>query len=642
MQILRQTTCISLAMLCIALAPLDCTESIFFQTLYGAKDMIAQRITTSPLSRIWGNFKRNTTGKKDLTASLDTNTSMTERATTIPYISLQYGRNSLEKGSEIPFSGSHLKFDSSSITAEEQAFLKRFVTFSKKKNPVDMYALTALCALASGDNEGIKASEAGLLSVTVTPGFMGTDLLKKLFGGYYYEVGGYDFAATRLIPLLYLFGRLGENTLPEPVHDHLLDFLLNLDDDAERVLSTTGKGNFALSAPYLSGIVEESENHALMIYSCLFLLYQYHIDLETDAKKYAEKVLPQIEEKLIDYLLYIKTRGFHEFNSLPYIAHSLLPLLNLEAFAKGKVQNEARQLLDMVSYNYALGTIDGKRFAPFCRHESSIQNTSLLACHQIKFMEVWAGRPESDQRSSHRAMAFLLPYRPAKEVLELSQRKTQPYFAKIGHGERGSCEIYWAQPGALLSAGGSKGALADHRVVLRPISLIVEGDATDISETIHLGQHNQCQTTNCSGVYKNFACCAKELYLGNHTPLLEHEGELGSWYLLNPVSDVHVIAYTKDLSNKGSNATPFSLLALFRSKDIAQSPAGYFEQTIANNAENKLEQRFVFPHNSTRIEYDTHSPKNIWVIKSVHDALLGDVEINRNLDNWPLLTLDSP
>lgn len=558
----------------------------------------------------------------------------------LPLISLQYGRNILEPGSSFISSDRRVPFHTDAMTEQQRELLSNYIIQPiEKKLDLEPLSNLILFLCASGEEAlQAKASEL-ILEIDEKIGFMGTDLAKKTlpFLLPYTGKGGNDFVTIALVPLLYLFSEPGEKSLSQEAHDHLISHLLNVEWDFHRVESLA-PGQFALSAAYLDGIVEESENHALMIYTTLYLLAKYHYEHEKNEEYSARFFL--VEEKLLNYISYIKTRGFHEFNSQPYVAHAMHPLLLLDSFASDNVQQKARELLDRMSYQYALGSLNGRFFAPFCRHEKMLESASLVSNHQEEFMKVWAEQFPIKRKSSHYPKALLYSYRPSEEVLSLAREKSFSYYTQMGHGERGSSEIFWGQPGLLLSAGGSKSSLADHRVVLRPITLLLDDGAEDVSETIHLGKHNECQRTNGSGVYKNFACSAKELYLGRYSPIMQEDSEKGSWFLLNPKEDIYVIAYT--LSSKEH---PFSLLTVFSENDLPSKDAtDYFSRVIEANPDHQIEQRFTFPETQARVHYDTHAPKELWVIKDVEEpnplAPESFISMKRTMSQWPLIGID--
>lgn len=554
----------------------------------------------------------------------------------IPLIALQYGRNQLEEGASFPRSTRSVPFQSSELSQEKKkVFLG--LAHHMKPDPFDLgnLAKKALLLLASGDEEAIAEANTLLLGMDKGASFMGTDLFKKLLpDAIQSKTGGYDFVTTTLIPILYLFGSEGEQTLTAAAQKHLLTNLLRLNDEFGKIVDLK-PGQFTLSAPYLQGLVEESENHALMIYSTLYLLSQYHYKVQGFDRSSA--IFFIIEQKLTDYLRYINTRGFHEFNSHPYVGITFLPLLSLDSFASGVVKDLARNLLDRMSYQWALGSFNGKFYAPFCRHEKMVNVSSLESNHQAKFMRAWSDGIVAEKNSIYHLQALLFSYRPSEQVFSLAREKNTSYYAQMGHGQRGSCEIFWAQPGLLLSAGGSKGRLADHRVVMRPICLMLDDGADDISETIHLGRHNQCQKTNGSGVYKNFACSAKELYLGKYSAMLEEETEKGKWMLIHLTDDLYVIAYTE-------KAVPFSLLTVFSEKDLLSKDASvYFSMVQESNAGN-IRHAFTFPESGARIEYDVHAPRDYWVIRNVQDpspiSEESRITMKENLSVWSQLGVD--
>ena len=95
-------------------------------------------------------------------------------------------------------------------------------------------------------------------------------------------------------------------------------------------------------------------------------------------------------------------------------------------------------------------------------------NLALTGRHHVALWACWA--------------PYRLPDETARWVLE----KPGDYFVRMGHGPGGSPEVYSGGPGYLISGGGVNRGKAS-LLVARPITLILDDGAKDLSEVLHLG-----------------------------------------------------------------------------------------------------------------------------------------------------------
>lgn len=423
--------------------------------------------------------------------------------------------------------------------------------------------------------------------------------------------GDYDFAEAVFTTILWRFGE-DAATLTPAARDHVLHVLLTEDG-----------GAFRSFAPHTLGLIEETENHLLMTEGSRYLKNRW-LQAHGDQSPRFDNEANGLEAKLLALLTAMRTAGFHEFNSQPYIGYTLLGLLNLEAFASDRLRAAARDLLDAMNWNYALGSYRLRHFPPFRRRFEYAGMTSLVAGYQTAYMTAWLSYatlpfPLPDlQRGgeTHAIIAACLTYRPPDAVVRLLADKGAGYFVKIGHGAEACPETYAAGPGYLLSAGGvSRGTLSF--IVARPITLLLDDAATDLTQVIRLaGPGGDFRHWNNTGVVENFACAAGPVQIPAN---LVAAKESGHWKIFTAAHGVVIATYS----------TPeLGLLSLFH--DLAPDELLNSLQK-ANPDESALPHTFVFPNGRT-LTYDPHSPADRWVM--IADS---GQPLDRDFDHWPLL-----
>ena len=423
--------------------------------------------------------------------------------------------------------------------------------------------------------------------------------------------GDYDFAEAVLTTVLWKFGEEPALLAP-PARDHLLNVLL-IEDGSD----------FRTTAPHTLGLVEETENHLLMTEGSRYLKNRWLRTHENLSPRYDNET-NGMEEKLLALLASIRTSGFHEFNSQPYIGYTILGLLNLEAFASDKVRASSRDLLDTMNWNYALGSYRLRHFPPFRRSFGYAEMTSLTAGYQTSYMTAWLSYsptpiqlPELQKGGDvHALIGACLPYRPPDAAVRLLFDKGTDYFVKIGHGYNACPEIYSAGPGFLLSAGGvNRGAAS--MIVARPITLLLDDSGTDLDSVIHLaGPGEDFKQWNNTGMAENFACAAGPVHVPARMAVVQ---ENGKWRIYS-ASHGLVIAVC--------STGQVGLVAVFHDVDAA----GRLRNLMAANPdEAKLANEFVFP-GGRKLTYDLNSPRDRWVMISDSEKCL-----DREFDRWPLL-----
>ena len=422
--------------------------------------------------------------------------------------------------------------------------------------------------------------------------------------------GDYDFTITVLTSLLWLYGA-DESRLHAATREHLLKVLLTEDGNA-----------FRSSAPETLGLVSETENHLLMTEGSRYLKNRW-LQLHGDPNPRYDNVANSMEKKIRSLISEMQTAGFYEFTSQPYIGYTITALLNLEAFASVPVRASARELLDQMNWHYALGSYQLRHFPPFRRRYEYARTTALNSGYQTVFMNAWLSfAPDGfktpgrgSDNVTHALMGVTLPYRPSDEVVKMIYDKGDGYFALLGHGRAACPEIYSAGKKFLLSAGGAnrgEGSI----IVARPITLLLDDGADDLSQVFHLaGPGTNFMAWNNTGVHKNFAVAAGPVYVPARFTALQTNG---SWKLYAPTPGVFVAVYSR---------ADFGLLAVF---ERASADNILTSLVVANPDETQLKHTFQFP-NAAKFTYDVMSPKDKWVMISA-----GEKKLNRNFDNWPV------
>ena len=423
--------------------------------------------------------------------------------------------------------------------------------------------------------------------------------------------GDYDFAEAVLTTVLWRFGE-DPATLTPAARDHLLNVLLIEDGN-----------DFRTTAPHTLGLVEETENHLLMTEGSRYLKNRWLRNHGNLAPRY-DNATNGMEDRLLALLAAIRTTGFHEFNSQPYIGYTILGLLNLEAFASERLRASARDLLDTMNWNYALGSYRLRHFPPFRRRDEYAAMTSLTAGYQTAYMTAWLSHAPTPLElpklqpggETHAIIGACLPYRPPDAVVRLLFDKGAGYFTRIGHGRDASPEIDAAGPGFLLSAGGvNRGGAA--MIVARPITLLLDDSGTELDRVIHLaGPGNDFKQWNNTGVAANFACAAGPVRVPEQMTAAQ---ENGSWRIYPASHQLVIAVYSKP---------QVGLVAVFRNVAPAELLRAL---TAANPDEAALAREFVFP-GGRKLTYDLNSPRNQWVMISDSGKIL-----DREFDRWPLL-----
>jgi hypothetical protein len=425
-----------------------------------------------------------------------------------------------------------------------------------------------------------------------------------------HPVGDYDFTLAALTAILWLYGEQPGRLYPE-TRAHLLDVLL-----------VEEGGHPRTAVPRTLGLIRDTENHLLMTEGSRYLKNRWLMLHGSDERIYDNRY-NGMEAWLLDLLGELQTAGLYEFNSIPYMGYTLTALMNLEAWGSEDVRAAARAVLDRANWEYAVGSLDFRRFAPFRRQLRRADLEALDADYHTALIRVWMSTfptensiPEVAEGRHHALWAALLPYRPADSVARWVLNKPTPYFIRIGHGTWSSPEIYSGGPGYLLSAGGvHRGARS--MIVARPITLMLEDGATQLDDVLHLaGPGDEFKEWNNTGVYRDVAVAAGPV----HVPSVWRPAAA------NEMWDVYRL--TEDLLAVVHSHPEHGLVALLRGDNAALALA----QVSAVNADPLLlDRRFRWPDGPT-LSYNVNAPQNRWVIVAVDEE-----PVDRAFSTWPMM-----
>ena len=418
--------------------------------------------------------------------------------------------------------------------------------------------------------------------------------------------GDYDFTLMALTPILYFFGDSSKILYPA-TRQHLLDTLL-----------TAEGSNFDDKVPRSLGSIEDTENHVLMTQGSRYLKNRWLWQHGNHHPEYNNEE-NGIEEKLVSYLEGIIQCGIYEFNSNPYQGYTLSALLNLNAFGSDRVSKLSAKILDRMNWQYALGSFDFKRVAPFRRRYDHISD-ELNAGYHVSMMKTWISFFSDTlnlniDHGEHMALwAAMMPYRPPDGVVDWTVHKKSSYFVQMGHGWNSSPEIYSGSPDYLLSAGGvNRGDRS--MIVARPITLIFGEDQQQLNDVFHLaGSGGNFKDWNSTGVYEDFAVAAGPVFIpASQRSIIENK----SWQIFHIAYDHYLAVFSND---------HLGIMVICKTDDPTHLPEKIHE---LNPDEKLLSKQFHHP-NGHFIQYDTKALKDTWVIKSIDQKAM-----KRSLDHWP-------
>ncbi len=423
--------------------------------------------------------------------------------------------------------------------------------------------------------------------------------------------GDYDFTEITLCALVYLFKDQPDKLFPETA-EYIMKNLITSDGYKPKP-----------RAPHSIHIMKDTENHILMKEISRYLKNQW---LTSHSCEVNVSAMFEHEDWLSDFLDEMEKTGMYEFNSDPYFGYTMVPLLVLEAFASEKLSTKTRQVIDVLNWEYALGSLNFRFSGPFRRRLERAGRTQLDADPRSSMMKTLTGvhskhKMDLDEigHARHQAlMALLLSYQLPDTIVNFMKARPE-YFARIGHGFRASPEIFSAGKDFLLSAGGVQRGKRS-QIVAKPIALLLDDGIALLDSCFHLKGKGKMKKWNHTGVYKNFA-----VINGNVRIPEQYKPEIAdeNWMIFKPYPERNfriTIHKAKDLG----------LLMVFpnwkkSSLELTQ------EIQAANPSAEKLNEQVVFPGGPT-IEYDVKAKKRLWVVKSVNGKA-----VDRKHDFWKRL-----
>lgn len=430
--------------------------------------------------------------------------------------------------------------------------------------------------------------------------------------------GDYDFTLAVLTAILYLYGDKPDILFPE-TKDHLISTLL-----------TKQGGSPLLTVPKTCGLIRDTENHILMTEGSRYLKNRW-LYLHNNTDPLFNNKKNGLESWMLSFLEELKEAGLYEFNSIPYFGYTMTALLNLASFASEEVRKSATEIIDRLNWEYALGSLSLRRFAPFRRQLRKESIRKLDMDYHTIMMKVWLslmGNSEvgkighldlklPDRGLHHALIAALMLYRPSDKTMKWVVSKPERYFVRIGHGTKASPEIYSGGPGHLISAGGV------HRgkrsmIVARPITLMFNDGAKNLDEVIHLyGPGDDFRNWNNTGVYKDFACAAGPVHIPeNWSPEIKNK----TWSIYECPDNFLLAVHSRH---------DLGIICLFHKGNAKM----VLEKITELNNDKALYHQFIWPEGD-KIEYDTEAPENKWVIVAID----GD-NVSREYDKWSLIEM---
>eukprot|EP00730_Choanoeca_flexa_P000964 TRINITY_DN10417_c0_g1_i1.p1 TRINITY_DN10417_c0_g1~~TRINITY_DN10417_c0_g1_i1.p1 ORF type:complete len:679 (+),score=105.13 TRINITY_DN10417_c0_g1_i1:106-2142(+) len=342
------------------------------------------------------------------------------------------------------------------------------------------------------------------------------------------HTGDYDFCSIVLAYLIVRHGPYGSGRLSRECCDHVAQHLLAF---------STPPAQPQYRIPCMPASTIDTENHILMRNGTHLLhhIYQAASRGQTDANV-PRALCAALEHHLIE----VRDRGCWEYNSRPYTAYYFLALLALEETATPRIAQLCRQVMDMLTYAFALGSCKLRRNDPFRRRKARASNVNLYDHPLGSMMAIWLQRHgiEDDelQRLCHQsrlepgyaAYACVFRYLPPLATCRLAwayEEGLHGYYARLGHGGRSCPETYTRTQEWMLSAGGT--AVEGH-IGVRPIALMWhKGSAFDRTQLLCIQGKGSWPSWNMTGVVFNVAIARGHVFV----PLDAYSeiGQAGAW-----------------------------------------------------------------------------------------------------------------
>ncbi len=428
--------------------------------------------------------------------------------------------------------------------------------------------------------------------------------------GPFHPGGDYDFTLAGLCLILYAFGDKPDLLFPETVN-HIVN-----------VLMTEEGGTPIIYTPRVLGLpLRDTENHILMTEGSRYLKNRW-LQLHGDSSSRFDNSTNGLERFLLEYLGHMERAGFHEYNSRPYIGYTFTALLNLQSFADEPVRNAATRILDRANWEYAIGSLQLRRFPPFRRQPVRAGDTDLDGDYHTAMVKTWMSLRDSNteqfqvRSGEHQALwVSFTSYRLPDKTARWIARKPVEYFIRMGHGDDGSPEIYSGGPGFLITAGG----VAQDRfkqAVARPITLMLNDNQLGLADLLQIsGSATDYRQWNNTGVYKRFAVGQTIEVPWDWSPVVES----GKWVIY--LQCAQLIAVYAD--------EHMALFYLPPGDDAEEMLARIIQ--LNGDSENLIRQFTTVDEEVIRYNIDTKP--GAWVIESIS----GIVQ-DRDHGAWPLMT----
>eukprot|EP00045_Choanoeca_perplexa_P012144 m.131237 g.131237 ORF g.131237 m.131237 type:complete len:793 (-) comp15905_c0_seq2:85-2463(-) len=447
------------------------------------------------------------------------------------------------------------------------------------------------------------------------------------------HAGDYDFCSVTLAYILLRHGPQGSKLLSAEVCDHVAKNLLP-------PLRSTMKYRI----PSVMGVhTIETENHILMINAthCLRWLY-----LRCSNPPRA------LTAGLEHHLLEVRDRGLWEFNSRPYSVYYFLALLILEEVGTHRLVQLARQVLDSVTFAFALGSNKLRRNDPFRRRVDRAKATSLYDHPLSSLMMVWMARsgimdPEiaalqasSKLSKAYASYAALFRYTPPLQTLQLAwdyslATGSSPigYYVRMGHGGHSCPEVYTRTTNWILCAGG---ATVEKLIVTRPIALMWNDDkAEDRRDLLRIKGKGHYSEWNMTGVFFNVAIAEGTVDVPEteYTKVEVESQDKGAWtgYQPNGRDKALVVVH------RGNGDSSPAVIMVFEAVENCAKAV-----RVINGMCGKLKEKGVLllPNQSNpsswsqlkSVHYDITVEQNQWPIIQVNNAVMP----HPKFEDWPL------
>jgi hypothetical protein len=264
-----------------------------------------------------------------------------------------------------------------------------------------------------------------------------------------------------------------------------------------------------------------------------------------------------------------------------------------------------------------------KRYPPYRRQMWRASNTEFNWDPVSSILRVLINRKTGSSYSirerQHGLITYLLHYNLNDGLTKLLLEKKTSYFAQLGHGRKGSPEIYTGGPGYVLSAGGvHRGKLS--QLAAHPTTLLLNDKVMHADSCFRLCGKGKMPRWNNTGVYQNFACTNQPVII---PPQFKPVIEKGNWKAFYaPASQLCIYTYSD---------TGVGLMVLNSSATTPDEKS--LNKLVEDNAGLNLKKQFNLPGKDI-ISYCLHSPKNKWVITKVNGK-----KVDCRYDKWQRINL---